>query len=248
MGALRDGADLEASIGNKALSDDYLRRAELIGAAVRRLCWTDSPGLLADTPEHTHYSEQTNTLGVLLDVVPGDRREAVMRAVLAHKLGPNLTSKGEFSPASLYFRFYVARAMDHAGLADLYLDSLRPWRRMMAIGLTTWAEVEEPTRSDDHAWSAHPNYDLLTLVAGIHPASPGFRTVLIAPHPGTLTELRARMPHPAGDIVVHYSETAGTWSFDVNLPTGVSGSFLWSGVATPLSPGPNTLTAPALRR
>ncbi len=48
-----------------------------------------------------------------------------MRAVLAHKPGPIYTGKIELSPASLYFRFYVARAMDHAGLADLYLDSLR---------------------------------------------------------------------------------------------------------------------------
>ncbi len=248
LGALRDGADLEASIGNQALADDYRRRADLIGTAVRKLCWTDSPGLLADTPDHTHYSEQTNTLGVLMDVVPNVLRESVMRALLAHKPGQNIPGKVEYSPASLYFRFYVARAMDHAGLADLYLDSLHPWRRMMAIGLTTWAEVEEPTRSDDHAWSAHPNYDLLTLVAGIQSASPGFRTVVVAPPPGALTELRARMPHPAGDIVVHYLKTGAAWSFDVNLPTGVSGTFLWNGPSTPLSPGPNTLNAAAVKR
>jgi hypothetical protein len=101
---------------------------------------------------------------------------------------------GEFSPASVYFRFYVARALDHAGLADLYLDSLGPWRGMLDIGLTTFAETAEPTRSDDHAWSAHPNYDLLTLVAGIRPASPAFRTVLVAPHPGNLTSVSATCP------------------------------------------------------
>jgi len=128
--------------------------------------------------------------------------------------------------------------MDHAGLAGLYLDSLGPWRRMMELGLTTWAEVAEPTRSDDHAWSAHPNYDLLTLVAGIRPASPGFGTVLVAPHPGALTALDARMPHPAGDIVVRYRKTGDAWRFQVSLPPGVAAPS--SGTASPprLAPGP----------
>src|SRR6266851_685891 len=33
-----------------------------------------------------------------------------------------------------------------------------PWREMVSLGLTTWAEQPEPTCSDSHAWSAHPNY------------------------------------------------------------------------------------------
>ena len=71
--------------------------------------------------------------------------------------------------ATYYFRFYLARALDHAGLGDRYLDLLKPWRDMVAMGLTTWAEQPEPTRSDAHAWSAHPNFDFLTIIAGIRP-------------------------------------------------------------------------------
>jgi hypothetical protein len=112
---------------------------------------------------------------------------------------------------------------------------------MMALGLTTWAETAEPTRSDDHAWSAHPNYDLLTLVAGIRPASPGFRTVRVAPHLGTLTSLTARMPHPAGAIAVRYTKTGDSWSFKVQLPPGVTGTFEWGGRSTPLAEGPNDI-------
>jgi len=242
MAALREGADLEAYLGNASMADDYRTRAEAIGKSVRRHCWADDRGLLSDTPAHSHYSEQTNTMGVLLDVVPKDRQEAAMRAVLSHTLAPGQPTWGEFSPASLYFRFYVARAMDHAGLDDLYLESLGPWRRMLELGLTTWAETDEPTRSDDHAWSAHPNYDLLTLVAGIRPASPGFRTVLVAPHPGALTALSATMPHPAGgDIAVRYVKTGEAWRFEVSLPPGLTGTFLWNGQSTALAEGPNVV-------
>ena len=242
MAALRDAADLEAYLGNAALAADDRAHAARVGAAVGKLCWDPALGLLADTPSHGHFSEETNAMGVLLEVVPADVQVGVMNAVLSHK--PNqgtLPPGGEFSPASIYFRFYVARALDHAGLADRYLETLGPWRKMMTLGLTTWAETAEPTRSDDHAWSAHPNYDLLTLVAGIAPASPGFRTVRVSPHPGTLTLLDVAMPHPHGQISLHYQASGGNAAFDVSLPPGVTGTFLWKGESSPLAAGANHL-------
>jgi hypothetical protein len=240
MAALRDAADLEASLGNAALAEGYRSRADALGGAVHRLCWDETFGLLADTPARTHFSEETNAMGVLLDVVPKDGQTAVMNAVLGHSLpGGKTPPTGEFSPASIYFRFYVARALDHAGMSDLYLGTLGPWRDMLDIGLTTWAETAEPTRSDDHAWSAHPNYDFLTLVAGIRPGSPGFRTVLVTPHPGSLTELNATMPHPAGDILAHYRLSGSTWAFDITLPAGLTGTLQWAGRSAALASGPN---------
>ena len=80
-----------------------------------------------------------------------------------------------FSSASYYFRFYLARALDHAGMADEYLNSIDPWRKLLPLHFSTWPEIPGNTRSDSHAWSAHPIYDLLTLVAGIEPASPRLR-------------------------------------------------------------------------
>jgi hypothetical protein len=242
VAALRDAADLEAHLGNGAAASAYRARASRIGEAVARLCWDEPRGLLADTPAHSHFSEQTNAMGVLTDAVPAARQGPVMRAVLAHRMpGGGTPPEGEFSPASIYFRFYVARALDHAGLAEEYLGTLGPWRRMLELGLSTWAETEDPTRSDDHAWSAHPNYDLLTLVAGIRPASPGFRTVMVSPHLGGLRDFAARMPHPAGDIAVHYKETGGRWDVLVALPPGLTGTFSWHGREAPLSPGENRL-------
>ena len=41
--------------------------------------------------------------------------------------------------ATYYFRFYLARAVEHAGMGDRYLSLLQPWHDM-ALGLTTWAE------------------------------------------------------------------------------------------------------------
>jgi alpha-L-rhamnosidase len=242
MAALRDAADLEEYLGNPAIADADRNRAAAIGKAIYASCWDPVRGLVADTPSRGHFSEQTNTLAVLLDVVPGgDSQNKVMRAILDHQAPAPVPATGEFSPASVYFRFYVARAMDHAGLSDLYLGSLGPWRRMLDTGLTTFAETAEPTRSDDHAWSAHPNYDLLTLVAGIRPGSPGFRTVVVEPHPANLSVINARMPLPAGDLIESGSLKDGAWAFDITLPHGLTGSFKWEGRTFALAEGPNHL-------
>jgi hypothetical protein len=141
------------------------------------------------------------------------------------------------APASYYFRFYLARALDHAGMDDMYLQTLWPWHHMLELGLTTWAETPEPTRSDAHAWSSHPNYDLLTLVAGIRPYAPGFSRVLIALHLGSLTWLDATMPHPRGDIRVSYRRKGASVEATIELPAGLEGRFQLAGRDQPLHSG-----------
>src|ERR1039458_5384123 len=48
------------------------------------------------------------------------------------------------------------------GMGDRYLDSIKPWRDLLPQHFTTWPETPGETRSDSHAWSAHPIYDLLS--------------------------------------------------------------------------------------
>jgi hypothetical protein len=139
--------------------------------------------------------------------------------------------------ATYYFRFYLARAVEHTGMGDDYLKLLDPWKQMMSLGLTTWAESPEPTRSDSHAWSAHPNYDLLTMVAGIHAAKPGFEAVLIEPHLGNLTHVNAAMPTPKGTIEVEYDRVGTGLTAEITLAPGVTGDFIWNRQRSPLHPG-----------
>jgi len=141
------------------------------------------------------------------------------------------------SQMSYYFRFYLTRALEHTGLDDLYLDQLTPWYEMLRMGLSTWAEQPEPTRSDCHAWSASPNYDLLTVVAGIRPGAPGFARVHIEPHLGKLTHLEAAMPHAGGNIEVSYNLTEHGFTAGIKLPKGLTGEFVWQGGIYPLKEG-----------
>jgi hypothetical protein len=144
--------------------------------------------------------------------------------------------------ATYYFRFYLARGLEQAGMGDRYLELLGPWRDMVSLGLTTWAESPEPSRSDSHAWSAHPNFDLLRIVAGIQPRQPGFAAVHLEPHLGSLRHVEAGLPTPKGMIEVSYARAGDRLAADVTLPEGVSGELVWNDQIVDLRPGQQRLT------
>ena len=140
--------------------------------------------------------------------------------------------------STYYFSYYQFEALRKAGLGDRYVEQLAPWRGMLALGLTTVPETPEPTRSDSHAWSAHPNYGLLATVLGVRPAEPGFKSVRIAPHLGPLRRAEGRVPHPRGEIVVRFARTdGGGLRGEVTLPDGLNGVLEWGGKAIALRPG-----------
>jgi alpha-L-rhamnosidase len=226
--ALREAADLEEAVGSADRAAAYRATADAVGAAVRRAAWDEGKRFFGDTPSKRTYSQHANLLAVLAGLVPKAEQAAFMRRVLDD---PSLTQ------ATYYFQFYLFRAMKGAGLADDYVSRLRPWRQMLELGLTTWAEQPEPTRSDSHAWSAHPNYDLLTTVAGVEPASPGFGTVRIHPHLGPLTSARASVATPKGVISVGYTRLGDALTADITLPAAVTGVIEFRGKEATLRPG-----------
>jgi hypothetical protein len=244
--ALRYGAEMERVFGDANLAKIYENAASNAAFAVSKLCWNERDGLLADTPAQKHFSQHANILGVWLDVIPAEKQKEVLRKVLS-KSDTGFAAAGDVPPmtvATYYFRFYLARAIEHAGMGDEYLKLLAPWRQMVGLGLTTWAESPEPTRSDSHAWSSHPNFDLLRIVAGLRPKSAGFSEITIEPHLGELKELKAGMAIPRGIVEVEYKRTEKGLEARVKLPKGVNGRFVWSGKTRLLHSGEQTLLLP----
>ncbi len=242
--ALREAAELESLYGDKQRAERYQEVAARSVQGVQTLCWNKDYGLFADTPEQKKYSQHTNLMAVLLDVIPKERQQEVMTKVLSVS-DAGFKANGNVPPmekASYYYRFYLSRALEHAGMGDLYLELLNPWKEMLALGLTTWAETPEPTRSDSHAWSAHPNYDLLTIVAGIRPAAPGFERVVIEPHLGKLQNVTASFPWKEQEIQVDYKLEQGTWTIRISLPSNLPGELVWQSKRYPLHSGSQVLT------
>lgn len=227
--ALDHAANLAAAFDRADAASYYRTLSDSLKAAVRNRGWDPERKLLADTPEKKSFSQHANILGVLTGVFSEAEEQAVMERVLADTT---------LTPATYYFRFYQHRALEEAGLGHQYVEQLEPWREMVKQGLTTFAEEPVPTRSDSHAWSAHPNVQLLSIVAGIRPAVPGFAKVRVEPSLGPLENVEAEMPHPEGTLRVQLERRGEDGLHGhVVLPAGVTGTFVWAGETIPLDGG-----------
>jgi hypothetical protein len=228
---LKQAADIFGFFGLDGLSDDYARQANDLIQATKMNCWDKDRGLFADTPEKTSYSQHANTFAVLADAIKKEEE-----ALFVEQLIRDTT----LVQASLYFSFYLNRAAVKAGLGNKYLSYLGPWKKMTEHGLSTFPEIAdlENTRSDCHAWSSSPLYELISTVAGIRPASVGFENVIIEPHPGNLKWIKAGMPHHYGEITLDLSfNNKGGVSGTVHIPAGLKGILLWDSQTLDLKPG-----------
>ncbi len=212
---------------------DYYR--DLIGKLQRSIPeygWSEEHRMMADTPAHDNFSQHVNILAILIGLVPETEQESPVRRVL---------DKEELIQATYYFKFYLFRAMRKAGLGDEYLDQLDPWHEALDLGMTTFPEHPEPSRSDAHAWSASPVYDFLATVTGIRPDSHGFSSVLIEPKPGDLEWIQAAMPHPYGEIRTDFKFMNGRLTGTVILPDGLEGRLIWNNQEISLKSGEQIL-------
>lgn len=230
--------DLLAHYGLNERAEHYRELGRRLNKAVYAQCWDASRGLLTDMPIVTGgkniFSQHANILAVLTDAIPAAQQGPLLQKVMTDT---------SLTQATFYFKFYLFEALKKTKLGDQFIAQLKPWRDMLAIGLTTFAENPEPTRSDCHAWSASPLYELLSMTCGIRPAEPGFKSVRIEPYLGDLKSVSGQVPHPLGDISVDFQKTAtGQLTGSVTLPANLSGTLRWHGKTLPLKTGKQTVS------
>jgi alpha-L-rhamnosidase len=232
--ALHFAKDLFTRFGHRQLAEKYNKMAGDIITSVNQYCYDASRGMYAETPEKKIFSQQTNIFAILTDAIEQNKQKELMAKVFGEK---NLIQ------STIYFRFYLFRALQKIGMGDDYLDQLQPWKTMLGQGLTTFAERDTDTRSDCHAWSASPCFDFLHTVAGIYPAEPGFSSICIEPNLGRLTHLKATLPHPQGDINVELERMGKSGiSGTVSLPENLTGTFIWTDKKIQLKSGLQEIT------
>lgn len=231
---LDQAAEMEKAFGFAPLADHYRELSEKIRQNIRPRYWDEQKGLFADTYSHKTFSQHVNSLAVLTGIVKGDEAKSVMLKTL---------SDSTLIQATIYFTYYVNQALKTAGLGNKLLDNMQIWRDQLALGLTTFAEQPEPSRSDCHAWSASPNIELYRILLGIDTDAPGFAKVRIAPSLCGLKEASGKIPHPAGFISVSYKiDKKGKLNAMIDLPESLTGTFVWNGKEYPLKGGSQTLS------
>jgi len=231
--ALQKSAQVEDYVGEPLLAQRLRAKAERTAEAVRAKFWDESRGLMADNLAHTEFSEHGQCLALLSDTLTGDQAQRCFAQLLA---APDLKR------TTIYFSFYLMETWQKFGRGDLVVERLNFWKDLVRQGLKT--PVESPgdsPRSDCHAWGSHPLFHLYASIAGIRPASPGFRAVRIAPEPGSLPKIVSRTPHPDGFITLDLTFTGGQCRGTVELPLPITGVFVWHGREQKLNGGANKI-------
>jgi hypothetical protein len=212
----------------------YRALAGNIKNAVYEKCYDTNKGLIADSPVRNSFSQHANIWAILTNTFP----ETLDKA----KVINTILNDNDLAQSTLYFKFYLFEALEKAGQANQFTEALSSWKEMVNAGLSTFAETPDPARSDCHAWSASPVYYFLSLVAGIKPASPGFKSVRIEPNLGNLNSIDATMSHLLGTIRVKLKkDNENRLSGEITLPNHLDGVFIWNGVQTQLKGGTNKI-------
>ncbi|MBO5255306.1 MAG: alpha-L-rhamnosidase [Opitutales bacterium] len=231
--ALDDASKMMNDFGRKDVAERYQRLSKSIKDSVYKLCWNEKRGLLSDAAGIDRFSQHANIFGILSNAIPErDQKNVLEKIIKEAKTSYAKHNPDDIMEATFYFKFYLFRAMNKVGISgDIFWEQLEPWHDMVNIGLTTFAENPEPTRSDCHAWSASPIYEFFATVCGVNPASPSFKTVRISPNMGKLNYVKASIPHPKGTIKIELRKNENSTNFEyvnISLPDSVEGELVLS--------------------
>ena len=230
--AYQIAAEMEDKLGMQEFAQKYQSFAIHLQQTIRKKYWDASKKLFADTPEKDLFSQHVNSLAILTKTIAGKD---------AFALANKIVTDTSLTQATIYFKYYVHQALTKAGLGNDYLTWLDIWHENLKQGMTTWAEISDinNTRSDCHAWGAHPNIEFFRIVLGIDSDAPGFSKIKIEPHPGALKNAGGEIPHPNGKIVVDYGYQNNKWNIKIDLPKNTPGIFIWKNMKYELKAGKN---------
>ena len=235
--AMKSAALVERTLGHELQALYWDAKRAKLAAKIVETFWCAERGILADTPAMKDFSEHAQCLALLGDVLPEDKAKVCFE---------HLISDPDLKRTTVYFNFYLFECYFKFGRGDLFQKRLDLWRTYVKKGLTTTQESpdsgkngQNESRSDCHAWGAHPIWFMQTGLAGIRSDAPFFRKVRVAPCPGSLTELTAKHPHPDGFVEVDLKFANGKATGTVKTP--VPSTFVFGGQSVSLVAGENVI-------
>ena len=261
-------ADMADVLGETAVAAHNREMSEKYRDAVNTYCWDEKKKAYVDTVRDEYAYErylaymdarhmpkisyedylkkarisvQTNTMALLYDCVPEERREYAMRFLIDNiKSGvyvsgtpANRTTAApseEEAPdgyvhiGSPFFLYFALQTLYKFGYDELaILSQKRDWGNLLDSGLTTCIETfksgRDWTRSVAHAWSASPAIFFMTEILGIKPIKAGYTEFTVEPKPSGIEFAKGSVPTPYGRIYVEWKKNEdGTIDISCDAP------------------------------
>lgn len=233
-GALAAAARMARLLGKDDRATAFeAERAELQDAFMQTF-WSNRLGAIAPVPEGIEgrdlYSCHVNILALLYNLVPAERREALLDRIetdLRNQLIDPSRAKLSDGHVEYYFLFYTFRLLAREGRHALIEEMIR-----VLYGLMT--DFEEPTlwenyctglrglESQCHGWSSAPLIYFSEELLGVkHPDPLHPERITIRPASATLTSCSGVYPHAKGNIEIAWKVNGRAFHLAVSAPDGV---------------------------
>ena len=217
--ALIDMSLLAHALGREEEAQMYAGQEKMALASFQEKLFDPVAGLYRDGVGTDHISLHANLFPLAFGLVPADESRHV-----AQWLG------GRGMAASVYAAQFLLEGLFENGESSAALRLItapgdRSWRHMVDSGATitweAWDQKYKPNQDWNHAWGAAPANLLPRFVLGAQPLTPGWRTALIQPHPGELTDAHGTMPTPRGDFSIGWTK-GSSFKLTLKIPKGMN--------------------------
>ena len=207
--------EMARALGRDGEADDYRKKTEAARAAFQTTFFDPARGIYRDGEGTEHASVHANFFPLAFGLVPEKNRSSVIAFIESKRMA-----------CSVYGSQYLLEGLfendrGESALALISAPGDRSWRHMVESGTTitweAWDQKYKPNQDWNHAWGTAPANLLPRFVLGIRPAEPGWKSVLIRPNPGPLTECRGKVPTPRGSITSEW-KNGGTFSLKLSVP------------------------------
>lgn len=208
--SLQLAARLMLATGRTGMAREYEQRAGKIAQIVYDLCWVEERHMLSEAPGFNEFSQHAQVLGVLTGLLKDEKGKLALRHMLIDD---------DVIVCSLPWRYYLFRALERY---DMYeemrkrLDSFVDLRRFNFTTMPEWSF--EGSRSDCHAWSATPLYELTATVLGVRPAEDGWKKILVQPRPLGYPDCQGHVTTPHGYVDVAWKVVEDAMTLKLTTP------------------------------
>lgn len=240
---LTGAATMAQALGRTAEAGTLQQQAAALRTAINDNLYDPQRHLYAvsDTRPST-AAQDANALAVVSGVAPdgeaGNILDALDATLPATPYGPSpFTANLGYNPAvSPFISDEQVRALFDAGHTGQALNLIHElWGHMAAPG-PDWVGADWELVGTDgtpgfgaftslaHGWASGATAALSEYLLGVQPASAGYDTWNIAPHPGSVQWVRGQVPTPHGAIGVSWSQQDGHLGLNVTAPARTSGT------------------------
>lgn len=208
-------------LGKAEDSTFFANRARLVSKRINDILFDHDNGIYVDGEGSTHSSLHSNMFMLAFDLVPPERKPAVIEFV-----------KSRGMACSVYGAQHLLDALYQNGEADHALDLMtathdRSWWNMIQVGSTMTLEAWDITYKKNldwnHAWGAAPANIVGRYILGVRPLEAGCRRIAIEPQPGWLEHASGTVPTPMGLVHVTLENKPNSpCTLSIDIPAGMT--------------------------